>query len=175
MIVQRWHVGKRTWTLPQAQLLVDEANKRLESGARRLASVDQRLGVLVGAAAIAGSLATTTNRSSWTTLALGLIGAAAVLGVIGSVPRHAYPELPWDETRSELWRTADVAAMVLLADRRLDLSNQRERQIRGKSRLLVAGYGLLVGAIVALFLSVALGFDHGEGQGRQPSPTTSAS
>ncbi len=168
-------VRVRSWTLVRGELLLDEANKRLESSARRLASVDQRLGILVGAAAIAGSLATTSTKSLWTTIALGLIGGAAVLGVIGSIPRRRYPELPWTDIRSEVWRKSDAAATVALADERYDLSNQRERHIRARARLLLVGSGLLVAAIVALFLSVALPSPSGEGQGRHPTPTPSAS
>ena len=141
--------------LVQAELLLDEANSRLQSTTRRLASIEQRLGILVGSSAIAGALATATDKSGWTTGALGAIAVGAILGVVGLIPRE-FPELPWSETRPELYALEDEAATLRLADRRLDLANQRESRIKAKAILLSVGFSFLVAAIVLLFAS-ALG------------------
>lgn len=150
--VQRCLVPKQISRLPQAQLLLDEADKRLESCARRLSSIEQRLGILVGSAAIAGTLATATNRTGWTTCALGAIVVAAILGVIGLTPR-TFLELPWDGTRAELAPLDVTEATLRLTDRRHDLAIEREKPIRTKAVLLTVGFSFLAVAVALLFAS----------------------
>lgn len=142
--------------LRSSQLLLDEADKRLESCTRRLASIEQRLGILVGSSAIAGSLATEAQHSDWTIGAIGAIAIGAILGVIGLVPRKYRDELPWKDTRDELWPLADPAVTMRLADRRIEIAGVRERAIKFKARVLTVGFAFLAGAVVLLFAN-ALG------------------
>lgn len=165
----------RAWSLVRAELLLGEANSRLESGVQRLTSVDQRLGLLVGAAAVAGSLATATKTTGWSTLAICLTGVAVILGLTGTLPRNSYPELPWIDTRAELWNASDAGAILVLADRRLELSQERDKLISRKARILSAGYTALALAVVALLLSVTVGSFGDQGQGQHPSPSSSPS
>lgn len=65
--------------------------------------------------------------TGWTTAALGAIAVPAVLGVIALLPRTSL-ELPWQDTRSELFALDPDEATLRLADRRLELAEQRERR-----------------------------------------------
>lgn len=153
--LQAWdahRMAKARSRLTQAQLLLDEADKRVASCVRRMASMYERLGILVGTSAIAGTLATTAHPTGWTKTALGSIVVGAVLGVIGLAPSKSR-ELDWNEIRGEIWPLSDEVATVRLADKRKALADRREKEIKAKSRFLTVGFSFLAAAVVLLFIS----------------------
>lgn len=144
---------KREQHQPPLDIIHDELVRQRESLARRTDAMNGRATVLVGSAAIAGSLqASSLFGNGWLIVAVVATAAAAVFGILATTPRGGIDIDP-AELRNKLYVMNEHDALLYLIDNKNHVHARQESLLSVRARWLKVGYGCLV---VSIFAFVAL-------------------
>jgi hypothetical protein len=136
----------------QLRLMQAEVDAQLDSYDRRLQSMDTRAGLLVAAAGIAASLAAARVGNGWMTIAIAMLLASAIFGVVALWPGRAQ-SLSRDGIRTEVYGRTEAGALLWLFDMKNAILTHNEARIVRKARLFQAGAVLFAAAVVFVFLA----------------------
>lgn len=140
---------------PPLTIIHDELVRQRESLARRTDAVNGRATVLVGSAAIAGSLqASSLFGNGWLILAVAATAAAAIFGVLATTPRKG-KDLDTTDLRMKLYVKNEHDALLYLIDHKNLVHNEQEALLAIRALWLKFGYVCLVISIFAFVLLVA--------------------
>lgn len=140
---------------PPLQIIHDELVRQRESSARRMDALNARATVLVGSAAIAGSLqASDLFGNGWLIVAVAATALAAVFGILATTPKPSR-ELDMMEVRNKLYPKAEQDALLYLIDNKNQALAELEVLLTRRARWLRWGYACLVLSIFAFVLLVA--------------------
>jgi len=147
--------------LEKMRLYNDEVSSYLSLLESRRESLFTRGGLLVASAAISTAIATSSELSVWTIVAMALGTASAILGVIALWPR---PTMTVDMKviRDHIWPEGLVTSMTSIGDTKFSNIDLLLRQLTRTARLVRTGFALLVAAIVstichALTITITIG------------------
>ncbi len=129
-----------------------ELDAQLDSYDRRLQGMDTRAGLLIAAAGIAASLAGVRVGNGWMILAIAMLLASAVFGVIALWPGRAQ-SLSREGIRTEVYGRSEAGALLWLFDMKNAILTHNETRIVRKARLFQAGAVLFAVAVVFVFLA----------------------
>ncbi len=139
---------------PPLTIIHDELVRQRESLARRSDAMNGRATVLVGSAAIAGSLqASSLFGNGWLILAVAATAAAAIFGILATTPRPG-KDLDTTDLRMKLYVKNEHDALLYLIDHKNLVHNQQEVLLAVRARWLKFGYICLVISIFAFVLFV---------------------
>jgi len=140
---------------PPLHIIHDELVRQRESYARRSDAMNARATVLVGSAAIAGSLqASDLFGNGWLIIAVAATAAAAVFGILSTMPRAAR-DLDMVEIRNRLYSKSEHDALLFLIDNKNLAHSEQEKLLDRRARWLTFGYISLLISIFAFVLLVA--------------------
>ncbi|NYF09775.1 hypothetical protein HDC94_000931 [Leifsonia sp. AK011] len=140
---------------PPLHLIHEEVNRQRESTARRSDAMNGRATVLIGAAAIAGSLqASDLFGNGWLIIAVAATALAALCGILAVTPKPRR-ELDMKMVRNTLFRKTDDEALLFLIDHKNDALAEIEKLLSHRARWLRRGYVCLVISILAFVPLVA--------------------
>ena len=141
--------------MPPLTIIHDELVRQRESLARRSDAMNGRATVLVGSAAIAGSLqASSLFGNGWLILAVTATAAAAIFGILATTPRTG-KDLDTSDLRTKLYVKNEHDALLYLIDHKNFVHKEQESLLAVRARWLKFGYVCLLISIVAFVLLVA--------------------
>ena len=140
---------------PPLHIIHDEVNRQRESTTRRSDAMNGRATVLIGAAAIAGSLqASDLFGNGWLIIAVAATALAALCGILAITPKPRR-ELDMKAVRNSLFRKTEDEALLYLIDHKNDALAEIEKLLSQRARWLRRGYVCLVISIIAFVPLVA--------------------
>lgn len=130
-----------------------EAERTLDSYARRFGLADARASVLAGASAVAISVTGTQSPNAWLCWSVIAGALASILGVLGLLAWRS-TALNWISLRDEVLVKPEARMLVWVADKKLDVAAKNEGRLVWKLWALNIGFILLAVSVILAAIGI---------------------